>query len=138
VDLLVYDDRDRRYVPVLVALLGLLIWAMIIGGLAYYLGQTRPVSSGGQIVSVTKPQPGAREQCASAIEEADSALAAASRLEGALRDQTTVMDDVLARRVSNDQALDRLLPRLTTAAKDRQAFVDALASYQEVRAACQQ
>jgi hypothetical protein len=59
-------------------------------------------------------------------------------LEGALRDQTTVMDDVLARRVSNDQALDRLLPRLTTAAKDRQAFVDALASYQEVRAACQQ
>jgi hypothetical protein len=140
VDLLVYDDSDRRYVPLLVALCGALIAAMIIGGLAYFLGQTQPAQSAERVGGVTAPAAGTQVDptCAPAIERADQALSVASRLESALREQTSVMDDLLAKRVSKDEALDRLLPRLTTAAKDRQAFVDALASYQQVRAACQQ
>jgi hypothetical protein len=140
VDLLVYDDEDQRYVPMIVALCGALLVAMIIGGLAYFLGQSSTASSTGLVAGTTAPQAGTQGDpaCEPAIERADRALSAASRLEAALREQTSVLDDLLARRISEGEALEQFLPRITTAAKDRQAFVDALASYQEVRAACQQ
>jgi hypothetical protein len=94
---------------------------------------------------VTPTQAAVQEQvqeqeptCTPALEQADAALEIADRLEGALREQTSVMDDLLATGVTTDQALDRALVPLTAAAKDRQAFVDALAGYQQARADCQQ
>jgi hypothetical protein len=137
VDLLVYDDEDQRYVPMLVAICGAVIGAMIIGGLGYYFGQARPVRSADPIVAVTEPAAARQSsECAAAIERADGALTVATRLEGALREQTSVMDDLLAERVSREQALDRSLPPLTNAAKDRQAFLQAVATYERSRAAC--
>jgi hypothetical protein len=135
VDLLVYDDEDRRYVPALVALGGALLVALVIGTLAFFLGRTEPAES---LSGVSPPQAAVQEEstCAPALQEADEALALANRLEIALREQTAVMDDLLAKRLTEAQALDRALPRLTAGAKDRQAFLDAVTTYRQAREAC--
>jgi hypothetical protein len=137
VDLLVYDDEDKRYVPALVALGGALLVALVIGTLAFFLGRTPPAEPVG---GVTSPQAGSQQpsSCQAALEQAEAALTLATRLETALREQTSVMDELLARRLTQEQALDRALPPLTAGAKDRQAFLDAVTTYRQAREACQQ
>lgn len=135
-DLVVYDDREQRYVPLLVALCAALLVGVLVAGLAFFLARDEPAEQLGQ---VTPPQAGAQQEptsCAAALEEADAALAIATRLELALTEQTRVMDELLARRLTEQQALDRALPPLTGAAKDRQALRDAMTTYRQAREAC--
>jgi hypothetical protein len=143
VDVVVYDDADKRYVPLLVAAVLALLAGLVIGGLSYELGRRQPgpqLGAAGPVGGVSEPQAAARadDACVPAVERAQAALDIATRLSGALEEQTSVMDELLADRVTQSQALDRSLPVLTTAAKDRQEFADALTAYEQARAACQQ
>jgi hypothetical protein len=135
VDLVVYDDRDRRYVPLLVALGATIIAAMIMGGVAFDLGRAR---SGTPIGGVTGPAAGALEEptCVSALDRADEALASAVRIERTLSEQTALMNDLLAQRITREQALTRAVPPLAAAGPDRRAFQDAFTAYQGRRAGC--
>lgn len=143
VDLLVYDDEDQRYVPVLVALCGALLVALLFGTAAFLFGRGQPVESPTAMTqtqgSVTEPQTAAVEDeraCEAAIERADAALDVGGRLEQSLSEQTSLMDDLLARRAPADQVLDRAVPPLTQSAKDRAAFQEALTAYEQARADC--
>jgi hypothetical protein len=142
VDVLVYDDNDRRYVPLLVALSSALLAGLVIGGVGFGLGRSNPIQP---VSGVTEPQAAqgqspvaAESTCAALVERADAALGVGARLETALAEQTSVMDELLAQRASSEQVLDRALPPLTAAAKDRQAFLAAVTAYQDARASCEQ
>jgi len=139
VDVVVYDDEDKRYVPLLVALGSAALVATVIGGLTYELGRSQPVESQ-PLSSVTEPQAAASEEpaCASAVEQADAALAIGERLERSLADQTSLVDELLAERATSEQVLDQALPPLTASAKDRQAFLQAVAAYRQAQDECQQ
>lgn len=135
-DVLVYDDDDRRYVPAFVAMLGVLLVALVAGALVFFLSRARPVE---QFGGVTEPQAAAAQPtCAPALERADAALEVAARLESSLGRQTALVDDLLAKRATAEQVLDKALPQLTAGATDRQEFLDAVTAYQQVRAQCQQ
>jgi hypothetical protein len=144
VDVVVYDDMDKRYVPLLVAIGAALLAAMIIGGLSYELGRSQPSAplssaSESQEGGVSEPQAGtaADPTCSAAVERADAALAIGDRLERSLAGQTSLLDELLAGRATSELVLDRALPPLTAGAKDRQAFVEAATAYREARADCQ-
>ena len=137
-----YDDEDRRYVPALVALCGALLVALAIGALAFFLGRAQPVEQVGseQVGGVTPPQAAVVEQpdCGPALERAGAALELGNGLERALSEQTSLVDELLAGRATAEQVLEQALPPLTAGAKDRQAFLDAVAAYEQARADCQQ
>jgi hypothetical protein len=144
VDVVVYDDMDKRYVPLLVAIGSALLAAMIVGGLSYELGRSEPSAplssvSESQDGGVTEPQAGsaADPTCSAAVERADAAVAIGERLERSLAGQTSLMDELLAGRATSEQVLDEALPPLTASAKDRQAFLEAVTAYREARADCQ-
>jgi hypothetical protein len=147
VDLVVYDDEDQRYVPMLVALVVALLAAALIGGLAFFVGRSQPATAADGIAGVTEPQAGVTEPseaaaggptCEAAIERADEALELGDRIERTLSEQTSLMDELLARRATANEVLDRALPPLTASAKDRQAFLEAMTAYQQARAECPQ
>ena len=137
-----YDDEDRRYVPVLVALCGALLVALAFGALAFVLGRAQPVEQVGseQVSGVTAPQAAVVDQpdCGPALERADAVLELGNQLEKALAEQTALVDELLAGRASAEQVLDQALPPLTKIAKDRQGFLDAVTAYQQARVDCQQ
>jgi hypothetical protein len=139
VDVVVYDDRDKRYVPLLVALGSAALAATIVGGLTYELGRSQSVESQ-PLSSVTEPQAAALEDptCASSVERADAAVAIGERLERSLAEQTSLMDELLARRATSEQVLDQALPPLTASAKDRQAFLQAVTAYRQAQDECRQ
>jgi len=43
VDVVVYDEENKRYTPLLVALCATVLGATIVGGLSYELGRSQPV-----------------------------------------------------------------------------------------------
>jgi hypothetical protein len=152
VDLVVYDDKEQRYVPLPVALCAALLAALVVGGLTFQLARSQAGAAEPQ-AGVSQPQAGVSEPqagvtdpqadpgepgatCAPAIQRADAALELGDRLAGSLSEQTSLMDELLAERATADQVLDRALPPLTTGAKDRQAFLEALTAYQQARAEC--
>lgn len=138
-DVVVYDDEDKRYVPLLVATLAVLLAALLVGALAFQLGRS---GSAEPLGAVTAPQPAATAQrdpaCDPAIERADAALELGDRLARSLSEQTSLMDELLASRATAEQVLDRSLPPLTAGAKDRQAFLAAMTAYSQARAECPQ
>jgi hypothetical protein len=166
VDLVVYDDKEQRYVPLPVALCAALLAALVVGGLTFQLARSQAGAAEPQAgvsqpqagvsepqAGVSEPQAGVSEPqagvtdpqadpgepgatCAPAIQRADAALELGDRLAGSLSEQTSLMDELLAERATADQVLDRALPPLTTGAKDRQAFLEALTAYQQARAEC--
>jgi hypothetical protein len=74
--------------------------------------------------------------CIDALGQADTVLERSTALQQALAEQTRVMDELLAQRLTTDQALDRSLPVLTRGATDRKLFEQELAAYQRSRGAC--
>ena len=151
-DLVVYDDKEQRYVPLPVALCAALLAALVVGGLTFQLARSQAGAAEPQ-AGVSQPQAGVSEPqagvtdpqadpgepgatCAPAIQRADAALELGDRLAGSLSEQTSLMDELLARRATANEVLDRALPPLTTGAKDRQAFLEALTAYQQARAEC--
>ena len=138
-DVVVYDDRDQRYVPLLIALVFALVLATIASGTAYYMVR-QPAAAAAPLSGVSAPRAAVQGDaaCAPVLERAQAALELGSLLDAALEEQTSVMDGLLAKRLTREQVLDRALPPLTAGAKDRQAFRAAVASYEQARAACQQ
>jgi hypothetical protein len=135
VDLVVRDDRDRRYVSLLVTLGAAGLAAMVLGGLAYEVGRsqpTEPLAAGPSAAVLEEPE------CALALDRVDAAVAAGLRLERALTEHARAIDDLRARRTTREQALSRAVPPLRGAAEDRRAFKDALSTYQGRRAACRE
>jgi len=137
VDLLVYDDEDRRYVPALVAMGAVVLVALVVGAVVFLLGRTQSVEP---LSGVTEPQAAVVEQpsCASALELADAALELGDQLERSLSEQTSLVDELLARRATAEQVLDEALPPLTAGAKDRRVFLESVTAYQQARADCRQ
>ena len=136
-DVVVYDDDDKRYVPLLVAAVLALVAALVVGGLSYELGRRQPAQQ--QLAGVTPPQAAAapvEQQCTEAIERANTALGVGDELASTLSEQTSLMDELLAGRATADEVVERALPPLTAGAKDRQAYVDAVAAYEQARDAC--
>jgi hypothetical protein len=135
VGLVVYDSRDRRYVPLLPSLGSAVLATMVIGGVAFEAGRARQAEPLG---GVSGPAAAVRTDpaCELALRGADDALALAARLDRALGEQASVLQDLQAERLTRQQALSRAVPPLTAAAADRRAFRDALTTYQVTRADC--
>jgi hypothetical protein len=146
VDVVVYDEEDRRYVPlVFVLLLALLlaVLAVLATGLALRGGSEaaasgaaipRQQTSSDQAGTVVQPS----GDCLAALERGDTTVARAERLESELKAHTEAMDDLLAKRITADQLVDRSLPVLTESATDRRRFAEELKAYQAARRACGQ
>lgn len=162
-DLVVYDDDEKRYVPWAVALVAVLLVALLTAGLTFLLArqaagsQEQPISSIGAPQPATAPSAGASEQqspspvsppppttrsespsqaCVAALEQADAAVRQALGVEQALADHTAIMDELLAERITAEQALDQTLPVLTSGATERGRLEEAVAAYQATRADC--
>lgn len=165
-DLVVYDDDERRYVPWAVALSALAVVAVLAAGAAFLLGRqssedaalsgvdapeaaTAPSPAEEPVVPTSVPPvspdpevsppvaaPTSTPACAQALLQADAALERSIAIEKALAEQTRVMDELLAQRVSTEQALDEMLPVLTEAATDRKRFREQIVELEGTREDC--
>lgn len=174
-DLIVYDDDDRRYVPWAVALASVLLVALLTGVLTLLLA--RQASDPGDQVAVSRlgapepatapstspsgtptaersPTPSAvpssvapaiagpatrptpASTCLAALRRADTALARSEAVAKALAAHTAIMNELLGKRISADQALDRALPVLADGATERRLFDEALSDYRGSRERC--
>ena len=159
-DLVVYDDDEKRYVPWAVALAALLLVALLTAGLTFLLarqasGAQEPQAVGG----VTSPEPAtapssaapsaapsaagsapagptAAPGCEAALLRADAVLTRAEAVEQALADHTAIVDELLAERITADQALDQSLPVLTDGATARRQLEQARTAYDQAREDC--
>ena len=156
-DALVYDERDRRYLRLLVVL-QLVAGAAVLAAAVTYLVVHHPSSTptGGSFISAASgplvpadpaattppvgaadPQAGATStSCAQAFATADAALSRAGLLGRELAAHTKVLDDLLAKRTNAAGVLDQSLPILTEAATDRLRFAEELKAYQDARKGC--
>lgn len=137
----VYDEEDRRYVPVLLVGLLVVLVAVLSAVLARSVADP-PARAGAPVAApsrgTSEPQAGTSldEQCVAALQRADAALERGTRLGSALAKHTAVVDDQLAGRLSAEKALQRQLPLLTTASTERRLYADDLAAYRAARSAC--
>jgi hypothetical protein len=151
-DLVVYDDDEHRYVPWAVALTALAVVAILAAVVAFLVGrQSSPTQALGGVSApqaVTAPSqepsgasspaavPAGTPACAEALAQADAALERSVAIEKALAEQTRVMDELLAERVSTPQALDAVLPVLTDGATERKRFRELMVEYEQLRESC--
>jgi hypothetical protein len=166
VDLVVYDDDEHRYVPWAVALSALAVVAVLAAGAAFLVGRqsaedaavsgidvpqaaTAPTPSEEPVVAPSVPPVPADPEtsppaaaststpaCAQALLQADAALERSVAIEEALAEHTRVMDELLAQRISPEQALDEVLPVLTGAATDRKRFREQVVEFEGTRENC--
>ncbi len=146
-DVVVYDEEDRRYVPLVGVLVLALVVAALTAGVSLLLlrdsgeaGAATPPPA-----AVSRPQPGSVDPtlgtgdsgaCQEAVQRADVVVRRSERIADALASHTRVMDDLLAGRTTAQQALDRDLPALTEGATDRERLAEERAAYQRSRDAC--
>ena len=151
-DLVVYDDDEKRYVPWAVALTAALLVALLTAGLTFFLargasGDEAQQAVGGQSSPEPATAPSATDEpsgtgptpapaCEAALLRAEAALQRSAAVEQALADHTAIMDELLAERITAQQALDRTLPVLTDGATERRRLEEALAAYQDARTEC--
>lgn len=148
-DLLVYDEDDQRYVPWTVAAVAVVVAVVLAAGLSLLAARAAadpPGSSSSQAGAGAAPvpqgiqapsgDPAPTDACTEALRRADVVLERSNRLEQALAEQTRVMDELLAQRLSPVEAQDQALAGLTEAAADRQRFAQELADYQDARTTC--
>jgi hypothetical protein len=155
VDLVVYDDEERRYVPWRTSVAAVVVTGLLAAGLTLAFARSpqteQPGDDGGPraVTSSETPTPTPTptgttgtpsatpsDACATALASADAVAARSAALEQFLAEHTRIMDDLLAQRVTTEQALDQTLPVLTRAATQRDFFEDELAAYRSSRAAC--
>lgn len=134
-DLVVYDESDKRFVPLAVALLGALLGMGVVGGLGYALGQEPPAEA---LSAVTEPQAATVPEpaCQSVVERADAALGLGAGLNASLAQQASALDDLLSGRVTPPQAQAGPVTPLDVTTEQRQAFLDAVRDYEQARAGC--
>ncbi len=145
-DVVVYDDEDRRYVPAHVTLLfGVLVALLAVGLTVLFTGHRTadpvPLVQPAPVVGSSDPQAGEAQPapepaCTQALAQGDAALQRAKAISSALGAQTSAVDDLLARRITREQLLARSLPVLTASATDRTRFAQELATYERSRAGC--
>ena len=157
-DLVVYDDDDRRYVPWKVSVAAVVLTGVLAAGIALlFVGFTQrgerdqpsppqaasssreasPTASADAPTTPTAaPAEAASAACATALAQADAVAQRSTALEQALAEHTRIMDELLAQRLTADQALDEALPVLTRGATERDRFQDELAAYRSSRGAC--
>jgi hypothetical protein len=160
-DLVVYDDDEHRYVPWAVALTALAVVAVLAAVVAFLVGRQSsetqavggvsapqavtapsqerseaPSSAAGPSASSPAAVPAGTPACAEALAQADAALQRSVAIEQALAEQTRVMDELLAERVSTPQALDEVLPVLTDGATERKRFRELMVEYEQLRESC--
>ena len=146
-DLVVYDDEERRYVPWGVVLSALLLVAAVVGAVTFLLG--RSASGVEEVTGLSAPQPATASAtaspsagaspapaCLEALRSADVALERSTQLEQALAEHTRLMDQLLAGQLDPEQALEQTLPVLTSGATDRRRFEEELAAYERLRQEC--
>lgn len=145
-DLVAYDDDDRRYLSLPAVLLSMVLVALVgVGATLVATGgsdvrASEPSVSAPQGLQVPSPSSAGSaapaDACAQALRRADTALERSARIEQALAAQTQVVDGLLDERLTAAQVLDRSLPALTQAATDRTAFLEELAAYRAARGGC--
>ena len=156
-DLVVYDDDEKRYVPWAVALAAVLLVALLTAVLTFLLARSATGDEGDQAVGgVSSPEPAtapttspsapaagstadgptAAPACVAALLQADSALERSVALDEALTKHTEIMDELLAERIDAQEALDRTLPVLTDGATERRRFQQDLSAYSQARQQC--
>ena len=164
-DLVVYDDDEKRYVPWAVALAALLVVALVTAALTFVLarqasGDEEDLPVGGRVTQQPATAPSAAPStapsaaaspagveapvaaatpapgCVAALLRADAVLEQAAAVDAALAEHTAIMDELLAERIDADEALDRTLPVLTDGATGRRELEQELAAYSEARQDC--
>ena len=156
-DVVVYDEEDRRYVPALLMLL-LVAGAALLAATVTYLVLYNPSSTTTAVspgpaalvpaapsspsgttppLGVSDPQAGTTgDACTQAFAKADAALSRAVHLDRELAAHTKVLDDLLAKRTDAAGVLHQSLPILTEATTDRLRFAEERTAYQDARKGC--
>lgn len=154
-DLVVYDDDEKRYVPWAVALAAVLLVALLTAVLTFLLARQASGSEDEQAVTGTSsPEPATAPSsapptaaapaagpspvpaCVAALLRADAAVTQAQSVEQALAEHTAIVDELLAERITAEQALDRALPVLTDGATARRQLEQAVGAYRDARERC--
>ncbi|GAA2725128.1 hypothetical protein [Cellulomonas aerilata] len=155
-DLVVYDDDDRRYVPWWASIAAVVLTGVLAAGITFAFARSQPEQVGEpgdpQVArsadaappSTASPAPtqtevpgdAAGSACATALAWADAVAQRSTALDQALADHTRIMDELLAQRLTTEQALDQTLPVLTRGATERDRLEDELAAYRSSREAC--
>ena len=155
-DLVVYDDDEKRYVPWAVALAAVLLVALLTAGLTFLLARQASGDDAAPVAGTSSPEPATAPSaspsatpgaapaagptpapaCVAALLRADAALTRAEAVDQALAEHTAVVDEQLAERITAEQALEQALPVLTDGATARRQLEQALAAYRASREEC--
>ena len=154
-DLVVYDDDEKRYIPWAVALSAVVLAALLTAALTFLLARQASGSEDQRAVGgVSSPEPATAPSdapsteappatapasapgCEAALLRADAVLERSVGVDEALARHTGIMDELLAARITADQALDRTLPVLTDGATERRRLEEAVAAYRASREDC--
>jgi hypothetical protein len=143
------EPASRRPSPRWLLLTGLLVTVALIGGV--FLGavgwskdrSARPAAGAvGDAPATQLPEPStaapvATPACKTAVDLANSMLAGAVRLRGAMAEHERILDDPASRTLSGRELLDRLRPSLQVVSGDAAKFDRALAEYRKVVDQCE-
>jgi hypothetical protein len=143
------EPANRRPSPRWLLLTGLLVTVALIGGV--FLGAVgwsdeRPArrqagavgdAPATQLPETSTAAPVATPACKTAVDLANSMLASAVRLRGALAEHDRILDDPASRTLSGRELLDKLSPSMRVVSGDAAKFDRALADYRQVVDQCE-
>lgn len=131
VQILGVDDADRVFVSLAAVVVGMC------AALALGFGVAVLLVDGASVASDPGPaRVGVSADCSEAVRRADAVLGEARGLDDALETHTAVVDDLMAGRITAQQAVQRMLPALTAGSRRSTALDLAVQRYEEVAAAC--
>ena len=135
VNLVAYDEQRRPYLRAIAAV-PLVVVAAAMGALLLWLfhatsASGSPSSDGRLQQAATTPA-----ACVQALDNADAAMRDVRAVEAALTTQLRAMNDLIAHRISTDEALGQTLPPLTRASQQSLQLDQDAAAYAALASVC--
>jgi hypothetical protein len=136
VGVVAYDEEGRPYLGRSAAALMALI-AAVIGATAVVLWNVSTSANADTGSKKTAPgRPASVATCLDAVARGDAAVKQASELEAVLATQTRVMNDLLAHRLTTEQALAAAVPSLTRGSQQALQFDQDASAYGAAASRC--
>lgn len=140
-DLIVYDDEDRRYLPAYLAVLLAVVMIVVGAGAALVLRpepQATVIGGSPDPQAATLPEDaGEAPACVDdALRRADALLEQSRRLSGSLADDTVLLNRLRVGLTTTPDAVDQTVEALGRSCPERERLMDEAAAYEQARSDC--
>jgi hypothetical protein len=125
------DDADRVFVSLAAVVVGMCAALALGFGVAVLFVDRTPVAS-----DPGRARVGVSADCSEAVQRAEAVLGEARGLDDALGRHTVVVDDLMAGRITPQQAVQQMLPALTAGSRHSAAMDLAAKRFEEVARRC--